>query len=141
MIQWQHSRRATATAFVVPRPVLCKIGELNRSISSQSSTSSSCPCVHSDACLHKSLRGPRKEGECARVGMPIGRVVHEYIVHESISVRQNATHICTHKRSWVWICIHIRTRRVSAIQWIPVTRPPTTILALHTKQQFYYISK
>ena len=47
----------------------------------------------------------------------------------------------THKRLWVWICIHTRTRRVSAIQWIPVTRPPTTILALNTKQQFYYISK
>jgi hypothetical protein len=75
------------------------------------------------------------------VGMAIGRVVHGYIVRESISVRQNSTHTRTHKRSWVWVCIHTRTRRVSAIQWIPVTRAPTTILAFNTKQQFYHISK
>jgi hypothetical protein len=75
------------------------------------------------------------------VEMAIGRVVHGYIVRKSIPAIQNSTHIRTHKRSWVWICIHTRTRRVSAIQWIPVTRPPTTILALNTKQQFYYISK
>jgi hypothetical protein len=73
--------------------------------------------------------------------MAIGRVVHGYIVRESIPARQNSTLTCTHKRSWVWICIHTRTRRVSTIQWIPVTRPPTTILALNTKQQFYYILK
>jgi hypothetical protein len=73
--------------------------------------------------------------------MAIGRVVHGYIVRESIPARQNSTHNRTHKRSWVWIYIHTRTRRVSAIQWIPVTRPPTTILALNTKQQIYYISK
>jgi hypothetical protein len=71
------------------------------------------------------------------VGMVIGRVVHGYIVRESIPARQNSTHI----RSWVWICIHTRTHRVFAIQWIPVTHPLTTILALNTKQQFYYISK
>jgi hypothetical protein len=75
------------------------------------------------------------------LGMAIGRLVHGYIVRESIPARQNSTHTRTHKRSWVWICIHTRTRWVSAIQWIPVTRPPTTILALNTKQQFYYISK
>jgi hypothetical protein len=57
------------------------------------------------------------------LGMAIGRVVHGYIVRESIPARQNSTHTRTHKRSWVWICIHTRTRRVSAIQWIPVTRP------------------
>jgi hypothetical protein len=56
--------------------------------------------------------------------MAIGRVVHGYIVRKSIPTRQNSTHTHTHKRSWVWICIHTRTRRVSAIQWIPVTRPP-----------------
>jgi hypothetical protein len=75
------------------------------------------------------------------IGMAIARVVHGYIVRKSIPARQNLTHIRTHKRSWVWICIHTRNRRVSAIQWIPVTRPPTTILALNTKQQFYYISR
>jgi hypothetical protein len=62
------------------------------------------------------------------LGMAIGRVVHRYIVRESIPARQNSTHTRTHKRSWVWICIHSRTRRVSAIQWISVTRPPTTRL-------------
>jgi hypothetical protein len=66
-----------------------------------------------------------------RVGMAIGRVVHRYIVRESIPTRQNSIHTRTHKRSWVWICIHTRTSRVSAIQWIPV---PITILALNTKQ-------
>jgi hypothetical protein len=76
-----------------------------------------------------------------QLGMAIGRVIHGYIVRESIPTRQNSTHTRTHKRSWVWICIHTRTRRVSAIQWIPITRSPTTILALNTKQQFYYISK
>jgi hypothetical protein len=76
-----------------------------------------------------------------QIGMAIGRVVHEYIVRKSIPTRQNSTHTRTHKRSWVWICIHTRTRRVSVIQWIPVTRPPTTILGLNTKHQFYYISK
>jgi hypothetical protein len=75
------------------------------------------------------------------LGMVIGWVVHEYIVRESIPARQNLTHTRIHKRSWVWICIHIRTRRVSAIGWIPVTRPSTTILAFNTKQQFYHISK
>jgi hypothetical protein len=79
--------------------------------------------------------------ELSSLGMAIGRVVHGYIVRKSIPVRQNSTHTRTHKSSWVWICIHTRTRRISAIQWIPVTRPPTTILALNTKQQFYYISK
>jgi hypothetical protein len=33
-------------------------------------------------------------------GMAIGRVVHGYIVRESIPVRQNLIHIYTHKRSW-----------------------------------------
>jgi hypothetical protein len=75
------------------------------------------------------------------LGMAIERVVHRYIVPESIPVRQNSTHTRTHKRSWVWVCIHTRTHRVSAIQWILVTRPPTTILAFNTKQQFYHISK
>jgi hypothetical protein len=69
----------------------------------------------------------------ARLGTRDGnrRVVHGYIVREFIPARQNSTHTRTHKRT--------RTRRVSAIQWIPVTRPPTIILALNTKQQFYYI--
>jgi hypothetical protein len=75
------------------------------------------------------------------LGMAIGRLLHGYIVRESVPARQNSTHTRTHKRSWVWICIHTRTRRVSAIQWIPVTRPPTTILTLNTKQQFYYSLK
>jgi hypothetical protein len=67
-----------------------------------------------------------QKNNTSALGMAIGRVVHGYTVHESIPARQNSTHIRTHKRSWVWICIHTRTRRVSAIQWIPVTRPPTT---------------
>jgi hypothetical protein len=75
------------------------------------------------------------------VGMAIGRVVYRYIVREFIPARQNLIYTCTHKRSWIWICIHTNTRQVSAIQWIPVTRSPTTILVLNTKQQFYYISK
>jgi hypothetical protein len=73
--------------------------------------------------------------------MAIRRVVHGYIIRESISARQNSIHTRTPKRSLVWICIHTRTRRVFAIQWIPVTRPPTTILAFNTKQQFHHISK
>jgi hypothetical protein len=77
----------------------------------------------------------------SRLGMAIGRVVHGYIVRESIPARQNLTHTRTHKRSWIWVCIHTHTRRVYAIQWIPITRPPTTILAYNTKQQFYHISK
>jgi hypothetical protein len=36
-----------------------------------------------------------------RLGMAIGRVVHGYIVRESMPVRQNSTHTRTHKRSWV----------------------------------------
>jgi hypothetical protein len=35
------------------------------------------------------------------VGMTIGRVVHEYIIRESIPARQNSTHTRTYKRSWV----------------------------------------
>jgi hypothetical protein len=66
---------------------------------------------------------------------------HGYIVRESIPARQNLIYIRTHKRSWVWICIHTRTHRVSAIRWIPVTHPHITILVYNTKQQFYHISK
>jgi hypothetical protein len=35
------------------------------------------------------------------LGMAIERVVHGYIVRESIPARQNSTHTRTHKRSWV----------------------------------------
>jgi hypothetical protein len=75
------------------------------------------------------------------VGMAIGWVVCRYIVRESILARQNSTYTRTHKRSWVWIPTHTRTRRVFAIRRIPVTHPPTTILAFNIKQQFYHISK
>jgi hypothetical protein len=85
-------------------------------------------------------RNTRLSTVAAGIGMAIERVGHGYIVRESIPVRQNSTRTCTHKRSWVWVCIHTHTRRVSAIQWTPVTAP-TTILAFNTKQQFYHISK
>jgi hypothetical protein len=42
---------------------------------------------------------------------------------------------------FVGMDIHTHTRRVSAIRWIPVIRPLTTILAFNTKQLFYHISK
>jgi hypothetical protein len=77
----------------------------------------------------------------AHLGTTIGWVVHGYIVRESIPARQNSTHTRTHKRLWVWISTHTRIHRVSAIRRIPVTRPPTTILAFNIKQQFYHISK
>jgi hypothetical protein len=73
--------------------------------------------------------------------VPLIMVPDRYIVRESIPARQNSTHTRIYKRSWVWISTHIRTRRVSAIQRIPVTRLPTTILAFNIKQQFYHISK
>jgi hypothetical protein len=73
--------------------------------------------------------------------MAIGRVVHGYIVRESIPVIQNSTLTRTYKCSWVWICIHTRTRRVSAIRRIPGTRSPTKFFAFNIKQQFYHISK
>jgi hypothetical protein len=78
-------------------------------------------------------------GVLSGVGMAIRWVVRRYIVRESIPVRQNSTNTRIHKRSWVWISTH--TRRVSVIRRIPVTRPPTTILAFNIKQQFYHISK
>jgi hypothetical protein len=81
------------------------------------------------------------ELERAELGMAIGWVVRRYIVCEFIPATQNSTHTRTHKRSWVWISTHTRTRRIFAIRRIPITRPSTTILPFNIKQQFYRVSK